>query len=112
MTSRIKDENAIKGMYQQMLHLENYIRHETNIEPPLKHIVKLRASQINGCAYCMAMHTEEALKDGDRVDRLSLISAWEESADWFTPREQAALMWTETLTRISTDKVSDELYNR
>jgi len=72
--------------------------------------VKMRASQINGCAYCMAMHTEEALKDGDRVDRFSLLSAWHEAPDWFTEREQAALLWTETLTNISTSHVTDEIY--
>lgn len=110
MTYRIQDQRAISGAYQQMMRLEQYISNETAIEPQLKHLVKLRASQINGCAYCMAMHTEEALKDGERIDRLSLISAWREATDWFTPREQAALIWTEALTTIATTHVSDEMY--
>jgi len=110
MTSRIQDQGAVRGLYQQMSQLETYIRTQTNIEPQLVHLVKMRASQINGCAYCMAMHTEEALKDGDRVDRFSLLSAWHEAPDWFTEREQAALLWTETLTNISTSHVTDEIY--
>src|SRR5699024_853446 len=110
MTYRIQDKAAMNGVNQQMMHLESYIRNETNIEPLLVHLVKMRASQINGCAFCMAMHMEEALKDGDRVDRYALLSAWHESPDWFSEREQAALLWTETLTKIATDKVSDELY--
>ncbi|HWV22889.1 MAG TPA: carboxymuconolactone decarboxylase family protein [Thermomicrobiales bacterium] len=110
MTYRIQDQNAVKGAYQQMMQLEQYIRTQTDIEPTLIHLVKMRASQINGCAYCMAMHTEEALKDGDRVDRYALLSAWHEAPDWFTERERAALLWTETLTKISTEHVTDEMY--
>jgi len=110
VTYRIQDKNAISGMYKQMTQVEHYIHHETNLDEKLIALVKMRASQINGCAYCMAMHTEEGLKAGDRVDRYALLSAWEEAEDWFTPRERAALMWTETLTKIATDKVSDEMY--
>lgn len=111
MTSRITDMSAVRGLYQQMTQLEQYLK-TTNIESTLVHLVKMRASHINGCAYCLAMHTEEALKDGERVDRLSLINAWHEAPDWFTEREQAALLWTETLTNISTSHVTDELYAR
>jgi AhpD family alkylhydroperoxidase len=108
MTFRISDMSQVRGLIQQMRQLEDYIA-TTNIEPPLKHLVKLRVSQINGCAYCMAMHTEEALRDGERVDRLAVLPAWRET-DWFTPRERAALAWAEALTLISTTHVSDELY--
>lgn len=111
MTSRITDMSAVSGLYQQMTQLETYLK-TTNLESQLRHLVKMRASQINGCAYCMAMHTEEALKDGDRVDRYALLSAWHEASDWFTEREQAALIWTETLTNISTSHVTDEIYAR
>lgn len=110
MTSRIQDQTSASGMYQQMTQLETYIKTQTNIEPQLVHLVKMRVSQINGCAYCMAMHTEEGLKDGDRVDRYALLSAWHEAPDWFTPRERAALTWAETLTKISTEEVTDGLY--
>lgn len=108
MTVRISDKSAVQGLVQQMRGLEAYIA-TTNIDPPLKHLVKLRVSQINGCAYCMAMHTEEALKDGERVDRLAVLPGWRET-EWFTPRERAALAWAEALTNISTTHVSDELY--
>lgn len=108
MTFRISDMSAVRGLIQHMRGLEDYIA-TTNIDPPLKHLVKLRVSQINGCAYCMAMHTEEALKDGERVDRLAVLPAWRET-DWFTPRERAALAWAEALTNISTTHVTDELY--
>ncbi|HWV24333.1 MAG TPA: carboxymuconolactone decarboxylase family protein [Thermomicrobiales bacterium] len=110
MTSRLEDLAATRDIAQQLRKLEIYIRNETTIEPKLNHLVKMRASQINGCAHCLMLHAEEALKDGEQVDRLSLLSAWQEAADWFTPREQAALVWTEALTNISSTHVSDEMY--
>jgi|GEM_PF-328641 len=110
MTPRIDDQKSFNGLYQQMMQLATYIRTETNLEPQLANLVTMRASQINGCANCMAMHAEEALKEGERVDRLSLLSAWHEAPDWFTEREQAALLWTETLTSISSTEVTDEIY--
>ena len=108
MTFRLSDMSSARGLIQHLRGIEEYIS-TTNIDPQLKHLVKMRVSQINGCAYCMSMHTEEALKDGERVDRLAVLSAWRET-DWFTPREKAALLWAETLTNISTSHVSDEIY--
>lgn len=110
MTTRINDKRAMQGLYQQMTQFGSYLQ-TTNLESQLTHLVKLRASQINGCAFCMAMHTGEALKDGDRVDRLAVLSAWRET-DWFSDREQAALLWTETLTSIATSHVTDEIYEQ
>ena len=81
-----------------------------SIEHELRELVKIRASQINGCAYCLAMHWRDALKAGERVDRLSTLTAWRE-ADWFTPRERAALAWTEALTNLPAHGVHDALYN-
>lgn len=108
MTTRITDMNEVRGLYQQMMGLEQYLG-TTSIEPSLRHLVKLRVSQVNGCAYCMSMHTEEALRDGERVDRLAVLGSWRET-DWFTEREQAALLWAETLTEIATSHVTDEIY--
>jgi AhpD family alkylhydroperoxidase len=108
MTFRLSDMSSARGLIQQLRGIEDYIS-TTNIDPQLKHLVKLRVSQINGCAYCMSLHTEEALKDGERVDRLAVLSGWRET-DWFTPRERAALLWSETLTNISTSHVSDGIY--
>jgi AhpD family alkylhydroperoxidase len=69
------------------------------IEHRLQELVKIRASQINGCANCLHMHTADALKEGERPERIFLLDAWRES-DMFTPREKAALAWTEALTRL------------
>lgn len=81
---------------------------------PLPHtlieLVKTRASQINGCAYCLHMHTSDALKDGERPERLFLLDAWRESR-MYTPKERAALAWTESLTRIAETGAPDEDYD-
>lgn len=82
---------------------------ESGIERSLLHLVKLRASQINGCSYCVDMHAHEARADGETEQRLYLVAAWKESP-LFTERERAALAWTEAVTRISQDGVPDELY--
>jgi AhpD family alkylhydroperoxidase len=82
---------------------------------PLPHtlieLVKTRASQINGCAYCLHMHTSDALKEGERPERLFLLDAWRESR-MYTPKERAALAWTEALTLISETGAPDEDYDR
>lgn len=76
----------------------------------LLHLVKLRASQINGCAYCVDMHVKEALKDGESQQRLHLISVWRESP-LFTERERAALEWTEALTLLPQSRADDQFYD-
>ena len=82
----------------------------TSLEPLVVNLVKLRASQLTGCARCIHMHTQEALKDGDRHERLYLLNAWRETAV-YTPRERAALEWTEALTRLSETKAPDSAYD-
>jgi AhpD family alkylhydroperoxidase len=79
------------------------------LEPSLKHLVKIRASQINGCARCLHMHFHEALKDGEKIERLYLLDAWEE-APVYTDRERAALAWTDAVTRIVETRAPDEAY--
>jgi AhpD family alkylhydroperoxidase len=74
-------------------------------------LVKIRASQINGCAYCIDMHTKDARLAGEDEQRIYALSAWRETP-FFTDRERAALEWTETLTRIADNHVPDELYDR
>jgi AhpD family alkylhydroperoxidase len=110
MTTRITDRNAMRGLYGQMRQLEQYLA-STDLESGLRHLVKLRASQINGCAYCMAMHTREALEEGERIDRLSVLSGWRETS-WFSGRERAALAWTEALTSIASGEVTDEVFEQ
>jgi AhpD family alkylhydroperoxidase len=82
---------------------------ESGLEHGLIHLVKLRASQINGCSYCVDMHTKEARKDGESEQRLYLVSAWRESP-LFNARERAALAWTEKLTLLASGPVDDALY--
>ncbi|HBP41046.1 MAG: carboxymuconolactone decarboxylase family protein [Vreelandella alkaliphila] len=81
-----------------MTKLEEYVRH-CGLEFSLAMLVKTRASQINGCAYCLHMHTSDARAAGESEERLYLLSAWREST-LYTPRERAALAWTEALTRL------------
>lgn len=100
------DENAMKGLVE----LEKYVAN-SGLESSLYHLVKLRASQINGCAYCVDMHTKDARKEGETEQRLYGVSVWRE-APYYTDRERAALEWTEALTLISQNNVPDEIYNR
>jgi AhpD family alkylhydroperoxidase len=79
------------------------------LEPSLVELVKTRASQLNGCAYCLDMHTKDARAAGETEQRLYALSAWRETS-FFTPRERAALAWTEALTNIQQGHASDEVY--
>ena len=80
-----------------------------SFDPKLMTLVKVRVSQINGCAYCLHMHRHEALKLGEAEDRLLLLDAWHES-QLYTPRERAALAWAESLTRIAKTHAPDGTY--
>jgi len=79
------------------------------LEPSLGHLVKIRASQINGCAMCLNMHTQEARKDGESEQRIFLLEAWRESP-LYSDRERAALGWTEALVRLPETRAPDEAY--
>jgi AhpD family alkylhydroperoxidase len=82
---------------------------KSTIDAPLRHLVKLRASQLNGCAYCIDMHWKDARAGGETEQRLYGLDAWEES-NYYTDRERAALKWTEALTFIANGHASDEVY--
>ena len=88
--------------------LEEYV-HQTGLEPLLLELVKLRASLINGCAYCADMHTKVARSLGETEQRLYTVSLWSETP-FFSGRERAALAWTEAVTRVSVEHVPDEVY--
>ncbi|MDA8207223.1 MAG: carboxymuconolactone decarboxylase family protein [Thermaerobacter sp.] len=90
-----------------MIRLEA-VSHHVGLSPRLLELVKIRVSQINGCAYCLDMHTKDARAAGEREQRLYALSAWRETS-FFTPEERAALEWTEALTRLS-EGVPDQLY--
>jgi len=85
--------------------------HSSSLEPKLRELVKLRASQINGCAYCVDMHTKDARALGEAEQRLYAVALWHETP-FFTERERVALAWTEALTLISETEITDELYGR
>ncbi len=93
--------------YRHFLQLEGVIAH--HVDRKLLHLVKLRASQINGCAFCLAMHTDEALHDGEPVERLTLLDAWEEST-LYSDSERAALAWIEEVTLIADSGASGESF--
>jgi AhpD family alkylhydroperoxidase len=94
--------------YRHLAQLEQQIAGK--IDRKLYHLLKLRASQINGCAYCIGMHSDEALRDGDTPDRLLLLDAWDESAA-FSEKERAALEWIEELTLIADTHASKEAFD-
>lgn len=98
--------NALKGM----LELEKFV-HSSDMDHSLFELVKMRASQINRCGYCIDMHSKDARKAGETEQRLYALSAWRETP-FFTEKERAALEWTEELTLISQNEVSDELYEK
>lgn len=109
MEPRLNFYAAVPSLTQALLALNTAIE-ESGLERSLLHLVKLRASQINGCAYCVDMHTREARKDGETEQRLYLTSAWHDSF-LYTPRERAALAWTEALTRLGDHGPDDALFD-
>ncbi|MDQ0470691.1 carboxymuconolactone decarboxylase family protein [Labrys wisconsinensis] len=109
MTPRLDPFTVAPDAFKAMLGLETYVR-GCGLEPSLIHLVKMRASQINGCAYCVDMHSKEARKDGESEQRLYLLSAWRESP-LYSDRERAALAWTEALTLIAQTHAPDEVYD-
>jgi AhpD family alkylhydroperoxidase len=96
------------GAYQAMLGLEKYL-HGCGLEAKLLHLIKLRASQLNGCAYCIDMHWKDLRAAGEPEQRLYGLDAWEESP-YYTERERAALAWTEAVTRVADGHVPDAIY--
>lgn len=108
MTPRLNYSAAAPKAMHAMLALEKHI-HESGLEESLIELVKMRASYINGCAYCIDMHSKDARAEGETEQRLYAIPVWRETP-FFTPRERAALAWTEAVTLIGEHGVSDELY--
>ncbi len=108
MKQRLQFFNVAPELMKQVQTLNKAVD-ECGLETDLLHLVKLRASQINGCSYCVDMHTREAMRDGETQQRVFLVSAWKESP-LFSERERAAFTWVETVTLISNGGVSDELY--
>jgi AhpD family alkylhydroperoxidase len=109
MSPRIDYSKVAPGALRAMFGLESYI-HNSGLEESLLNLIRMRASQINGCAFCLDMHSKDARAIGETEQRLYLLDAWRE-APLYTERERAALAWTEALTLVADDKVSDEVFN-
>ncbi len=110
MKERLNYATVSPDALKAMRELEKYVA-ASGLERPLYELVKTRASQINGCAYCLDMHTKDARKAGETEQRLYALNAWRETP-FYTDRERAALEWTEALTLISENDVPDSLYER
>lgn len=109
MTPRIDYAKTAPDVGAAMMGLERYI-HQTGLDRGLLELVKLRASLINGCAYCVDMHTKIARSLGETEQRLYAVSLWRETP-FYSERERAALAWTEAVTLVSVDHVPDEAYD-
>ena len=109
METRFKYVQAAPGAYQAMAGLERYLR-ECGLEEALLHLVKLRASQVNGCAYCIDMHWKDLRAIGEHEQRMYSLDAWRE-CPYYSDRERAALAWTEAVTLVSEGHVPDSVYN-
>lgn len=110
MQPRINYAKAAPGVLQAMLQVTNYLR-ECGLEESLLNLVDVRASQINGCAYCLDMHWKDLRAAGETEQRLYGLDAWEESP-YYSDRERAALAWTEAVTNVKDGHVPDEAYEK
>jgi AhpD family alkylhydroperoxidase len=110
MKARIDIMRVNPGVIQAMLGLERQVR-QAHLDPKLIDLVRMRASQINGCAYCLDMHSKDARANGETEQRLYGLDAWRDTP-YYSARERAALEWTEALTLLSRSGVADDVYER
>src|ERR671937_218872 len=110
MKARIDLMHVTPGVIQAMLGLERQVR-QAGFDHKLLDLVRMRASQINGCAYCLDMHSKDARANGETEQRLYGLNVWRE-APYYSSRERAALAWTEALTLVAESHVPDEVYER
>src|SRR4051812_35572236 len=107
MSNRIEWLKASPGAAQALLGVQGFVN-DCGLEHPLLELVKMRASQINGCAYCLDMHSKDARAACETEQRLYLLDAWREAAHLYSERERAALAFTEAVTRLPANRVPDE----
>ena len=108
MEARLEFPKIMPQVLTMMLDLEAHLD-QCNLESRLLHLVRMRASQINGCAYCLDMHSKDARAEGETEQRLYALNAWRETP-FFTERERAALLWTEAVTLVREGHVPDSVY--
>jgi len=106
--TRISYKEIAPGAYRSMLGLERYVG-ESGLEHSLLELVRTRASQLNGCAFCLDMHSKDAIAAGETPQRLFALSAWRD-APFYTERERAALAWTEAVTHVGPSGIPDDVY--
>ena len=112
MSHRLNLSKSGPKLYQAMGEFEKLAKEaaeNAGIAPGLGHLLRLRASQINGCAYCVRMHTQDALSTGESIERISVLPAWRETG-YFTPKERAALALVEAITNIADGQIPDAVY--
>ncbi|MFD4503331.1 carboxymuconolactone decarboxylase family protein [Streptomyces sp. NPDC058457] len=107
---RLPWSELVPDVYRAMVRLDTAAR--KGLDPKLLELVKIRASQLNHCAFCLDMHSKDALAQGESVERVVQLGAWEESAHFYTEKELAALALTETVTVLTEGFVPDEVYER
>ncbi|TCC02630.1 carboxymuconolactone decarboxylase family protein [Kribbella soli] len=108
-TRRVKLANLVPDFYKAMIELDRVS--DDGLDPKLAHLVRIRASQINGCAYCTDMHSLDLLEFGeDQQQRITLLPVWREAPKFYTEQEQAALQLAEAITLVSVDHVPDDVY--
>ena len=108
MAQRLNYSTHFPEAYRKLLELDT-LAGNSGLDSLLIHLVRLRASQINGCLFCVDLHTKQAIRDGERPLRLHHLQGWQESP-LFSEQEKAALLWTEALTRLSPESTKDEIY--
>jgi AhpD family alkylhydroperoxidase len=108
MQQRIDVTKVSPAAFQAVAALQSYVD-QSGLDPKLRELIKIRASQINGCAYCLAMHTRDARKHGETDERMHLLNVWRE-APLYTARERAALAWVEAITLLTEGHVPDDVF--
>jgi len=111
MEKRINVQNLEPQAYKAMFGLETYLAN-TDLSKTIKELIKIRVSQINSCAYCLDMHTKDALKYGETQQRIFVLSAWREAAYLYTDEEQTVLAMAEEITLIHQNGLTDETYQK
>jgi AhpD family alkylhydroperoxidase len=109
MSDRFTDRAILYSAAKPIVDAAAHVR-ASGIEASLVELISMRASQINGCAFCLALHQKNLREAGEREDRLAVLPAWREAADWFTERERAALAWAEAVTTLEHRQVPDDVF--
>lgn len=109
MSKRLAMQNYLPDAHKLMKELDALVK--TGIDSKCLELIKIRASQLNGCSYCLNLHTHDAVKAGVPIEKIYVLSAWREAKQWFTPEEQVILQLTEEITLIGEHGVSDAVYD-